>query len=94
MSLIVTPSASAGPPLPPSRGCVVPQLAYAVQTLSQFSSNPGPEHMTALFSYEFISSVALPELALDREMVLRVSQQKAVSLFDRTTTIKLVTGHG
>ena len=26
----------------------MPQLAYAVQTLSQFSSNPGPEHMSAL----------------------------------------------
>jgi hypothetical protein len=26
----------------------MPQLAFAVQTLSQFSSNPGPEHLTAL----------------------------------------------
>lgn len=26
----------------------MPQLAYAVQTLSQFSSNPGAEHMSAL----------------------------------------------
>lgn len=26
----------------------MPQLAYTIQTLSQFSSNPGQEHMTAL----------------------------------------------
>jgi hypothetical protein len=27
--------------------CTQPDIAYAIQSLSQFSSNPGPEHLTA-----------------------------------------------
>jgi len=53
-------------------GCIMyaaigtlPQLAYAVQTLSQFSTNPGPEHITALKrTFRYLAHVKSKKMGL------------------------------